>query len=437
MKRVAIATILILSLLSTPTFAAVKTGDKCTKVGKVVKSNGSEFKCVKIGKRLVWQKVKVVKPATPTPTPSPTPSPTPTSNSQSKSTYFNFKYESGKLYRKGNNESIWQVDGVGVTNGIDPVRVKAFNEIRSVVLPQTLTDVRLEITFGKNVPSESRPAYEALLNKSFRFWSSRLPKNSWAPVLVVTELDRDQIRPWLEPFVGADETAKRLEKSLDPYLPSERSRDFSAGGSVTGGSLKSNPNGSENFGFFNLGSRHIAEDLLMDNLAHEITHYYQFALTPNVPKQNFYDDPNNPGKLLEREIRMSCNYAEGGAVLFGTSILVENIAWFSDGMDVIARRIQRNLPALNLQTEADVISELKRSESWLGNNCESGYALGALAYEWLIADKGIDVYHQLTQAFTVTTNVDSAIRRASGYSRDEFYTKAAPYVLRAWKAANS
>jgi hypothetical protein len=235
---------------------------------------------------------------------------------------------------------------------------------------------------------------------------------------VVTELDRDQIRPWLEPFVGADETAKRLEKSLDPYLPSERSRDFSAGGSVTGGSLKSNPNGSENFGFFNLGSRHIAEDLLMDNLAHEITHYYQFALTPNVPKQNFYDDPNNPGKLLEREIRMSCNYAEGGAVLFGTSILVENIAWFSDGMDVIARRIQRNLPALNLQTEADVISELKRSESWLGNNCESGYALGALAYEWLIADKGIDVYHQLTQAFAVTTNVDSAIRRASGYSRD-------------------
>ena len=71
-----------MSLIAAPSFAAVKAGAKCTKVGASATASGKKFTCIKSGKKLVWNKgVAVKKPspvATPTPTPSPTPTPEPT-----------------------------------------------------------------------------------------------------------------------------------------------------------------------------------------------------------------------------------------------------------------------------------------------------------------------------------------------------------------------
>jgi hypothetical protein len=81
-----LALLLSLSLISAPTFAAVKAGAKCTKAGATATASGKKFTCVKSGKKLVWNKGVAIKAApmpspiaTPSPSPSPTPEPTPTS----------------------------------------------------------------------------------------------------------------------------------------------------------------------------------------------------------------------------------------------------------------------------------------------------------------------------------------------------------------------
>ncbi len=88
--RLFLAFLLSLSLISAPSFAAVKAGAKCTKAGATSTTGGKKYTCVKSGSKLVWNKgvaVKaaakpqlnpVFKPAEPTPTASPTPAPTPT-----------------------------------------------------------------------------------------------------------------------------------------------------------------------------------------------------------------------------------------------------------------------------------------------------------------------------------------------------------------------
>ncbi len=72
----------VISLTTAPTFAAVKAGDKCSKVGATSTAGGKKFTCIKSGKKLVWNKGVAIKPPTPiaipTPTPSPSPEPTPT-----------------------------------------------------------------------------------------------------------------------------------------------------------------------------------------------------------------------------------------------------------------------------------------------------------------------------------------------------------------------
>lgn len=73
MKRVTLALVLILSLATSTSSAAVKAGSKCTKAGRVTSSGGSDFKCVKKGKSLVWQKVAASRQAQPSVTATPTP----------------------------------------------------------------------------------------------------------------------------------------------------------------------------------------------------------------------------------------------------------------------------------------------------------------------------------------------------------------------------
>ena len=73
MRRIFPVLLLLISLIAAPSFAAVKAGEKCTKIGKISISGNSRFICVKKNKNLVWQKTSTSKPTqTTTPTPQPT-----------------------------------------------------------------------------------------------------------------------------------------------------------------------------------------------------------------------------------------------------------------------------------------------------------------------------------------------------------------------------
>ncbi len=85
----ALALVLALSLVLTnfPAFSATppKAGAECSKIGITRMVSGKQFKCVKSGRKLVWNSGKTIKPAkqsalptaTPAPTPSPASTPTP------------------------------------------------------------------------------------------------------------------------------------------------------------------------------------------------------------------------------------------------------------------------------------------------------------------------------------------------------------------------
>ena len=65
-----------------------------------------------------------------------------------------------------------------------------------------------------------------------------------------------------------------------------------------------------------------------------------------------------------------------------------------------------------------------------------GYPLGALAYEYLVAQYGFKAYVDLFQAIPKSANFDESLKVAIGLSELEFYQKAAPHILKEWKRAN-
>ena len=76
-----VALLIPMVLVASNSYAAVKAGSACKKVGSKSVSGGKNYTCIKSGKKMVWDKgVVVAKPsvAKPTPAPSSTPKPAPT-----------------------------------------------------------------------------------------------------------------------------------------------------------------------------------------------------------------------------------------------------------------------------------------------------------------------------------------------------------------------
>ena len=84
MRRITKLVVLVLPLVlvASNSYAAVKPGSVCKKVGQISTVSGKKYTCVKKGKALVWDKGVVVKAApakvlAPAPVPAPSPSPSP------------------------------------------------------------------------------------------------------------------------------------------------------------------------------------------------------------------------------------------------------------------------------------------------------------------------------------------------------------------------
>ena len=74
-SRLFLALLLSMSLMTVPSFAAVKAGAKCTKAGTTSVSGGKKFTCIKSGTKLVWNKGTSISASKPTTPPTSTQSP--------------------------------------------------------------------------------------------------------------------------------------------------------------------------------------------------------------------------------------------------------------------------------------------------------------------------------------------------------------------------
>lgn len=436
MKKVLSALVAIaLFLFPLNALAAVKAGDTCKKAGSTATANGKKYTCIKSGTKFVWNKgVAVIKPVpTPTPTTSSTPVPTNTPSIAPKPTFtpkkpnqlfWKFKVVEGVLYRYIEATGEWVTTDSRVESEFDSVRVKAWNEIKSSE-PEKNGQKSVIYFVGPNVNPELEASYRYLIDLSLKYFKPWIPKEVPFYVHIYTEKDRDFFKNSMQIYVDGERDYVRLEVDLKNYdgLGSNRSPS----GGVTIGALKTDRSNWINFGTFAMDTESKPEDLLMYMIPHEVSHHWQFSVMQPLMRRQGSD-------------RSACNFFEGTAVLLGSSIAVNHLGWYSDEMDVITRRVSRDNPTFNPTSSNDMVEELMKFSSSNAPNalgCTTGYTLGALAYEWLVAEKGVKVLQDLTEAFNKTTSVSEGIKLATGWTDREFYEKSSEYVLRAWQRAVS
>jgi hypothetical protein len=431
------ATTICLSMLAiSPINAATKSGTSCFKVGSTTYLENRKFFCVKRAGKLIWNSgtdvVLPIRKSSSTETKA-------ASTVNQKSTFFFFRYNaSGQLERKGNYESSWLLAEAADTDGISETRLKAFAAIKGNTSDPLLQN-KIVYTIGENVPKDMQLAYMKIVDKSYAFWGKFMTSKE-VPIFIFTEKDRALLNSYWSLRWNGESTIARYENYLKFYDDQVAQLQRSAGAAAGPQDLKSAGNQGTNqlpgIDFY-MGSKHSQEaSLMIDHVAHEFTHVFQWTLTAGVPVSRTSGDWLKPETMTETDVRVPCSLFEGSAVTFGTSIPVDSARWYSDGMDVIIRRVQNADPKLVLKTNQDVISSLQKGRSWLPGFGDQAMGLGALAYEYLVGEYGFNAFVKLFQSIPKTANFDESMKAAIGLTEVEFYQKAAPHILKEWKRAN-
>lgn len=436
------ATVITLSVSSVHSVSAAPTaraGAACPKKGAVQVVGSKKFTCKTVGKKLQWDKGQsITKPAAAAPSapaPAPTPTAAPVEVIDTKWYPWSFRINNvGVIERKGGPLTDWTSDARRTGQSIDPIRQKAFDEILKYSKSAQSKPGVVNFAFGPNVDKGVEATYRAYFNSSIKFFESRIPAGTVLNVIVITEKDAEFTKSALAKYLGDQSQATDFYNRYEPYISkfATEGKQWSGGGSVSGYGP-----GKPLLYFGYVCSCFNSEDILMPNVSHEITHYFQFATTPNVRKQNFIGNYPN---WVEGKVYIPNSLMEGSANTLGSGILVEHVGWYSDMMDWNLGRYKHNGKIQTISSVEEAVSLIKTTKSWnlepLGLG-DLNYALGQIIWEFYIATYGMESYLNLFDNIEKYGDIEIAFMKTENISESDFYQSAGPYVMKAYNAVTS
>ena len=154
-------------------------------------------------------------------------------------------------------------------------------------------------------------------------------------------------------------------------------------------------------------------------------------------KQNF---TGNYPNWVEGKVYIPSSLIEGSANTLGSSILVQHVGWYSDMMDWHLGRYKRNGKITSISSAGEAIDLMKATKSWYLEPTGLGdlnYPLGQLIWEFYISKYGMRSYLDLFDNIEKYGEFDIALQKTENISESDFYTSAAPYVMKAFNAVTA
>jgi hypothetical protein len=430
MLKKMVAVVAIVSLTLTPISqvnAAVKAGSTCPKAGNTAIASGKTFTCIQSGKKLVWDKGKENKSSNSNGlSPSST---TPVTNAEDDSVVISqgitYRYINGELERMASKSGKFYKLDSRKQSDFDPIRVKAYAEIRSRVTNASHPNLTFNWDIKPSFPSEIAQFSKDLVEVAASFWGwiFKMPVN--VPAQLVTEQDL----AWEKmQEVKFSDTLDILNLFTTDGFKNQR--PWMGGGAHL---WYRNPTESNLTSLLNFQAPSYATT---GNIAatwvmvptHEVTHLIQdyFRLGIFDIETKSFDQ------------RANGTFQEGTATLFGYALSMKNLGWYSDGIDeYLYANFKYDKYWKPIKTVDDVINLLVETEARTNNSThQSSYPVGAMLYEWVIANYGFDAYIKILENLPKYPDFSDNIKASIGITKAQLYKDAAPYILTAFKRVN-
>lgn len=369
--------------------AAVKSGASCAKVGSTSVVTGKKYTCIKSGKKLVWDKGT----AATKPTTSP-------------------KYSAYEL-----------------------TKLQAYNNIREVADKGNLENVTIVYHVSKYFPKDLLDLYKSQVEYASRLYGSFYKKKEIMNIYLYTEKDQDSLKsqdlfiqgmpdfiPWFEAWRNGRDQQHNLGlvASFMEY-PSKGNWEGHAGLLVYSGASTSS-----------------LQNYAIQVMPHEYWHVVQdYFVRPYWEK--FWQDSAN--KSLDGQdfyaLSFPTTFREGSANTISFAVANKTPKAYLDLYSEFIRekKTQSDVKLFGTLTSTDAIeTALKKIENrrLFAEAHESSYALGALLYEWVIAEYGFEAYRKLIVNQLIGNSYEENVQASLGISVAQMYKGAAPHILAAF-----
>lgn len=448
-------TLIASSLATTVAANPPKAGSICTKVGITKNYMGKKFTCVKIGKKLVWNKGVAIKTVAPVPIESPSPSPAPTSTqaqttvepSPSKSSnpvdfvnvksHITYGLKEAELIRRSDSGVFFDSDSRS-RNSFSLIRQRAYEELNRSPRNREHPNIEFVYDIRPSYPSNMAAFLKRELDEAAALWNDTFRKKIKVNVYMVTEKDREYVagNRWLQRNLVATSNAPGFKSEFDRF-DDRNSRPFVGGG---GGFWETNGEWSGNL-YFSMASWANLNNI---NAEWPMTAKHEFLHV--VQDYAFYREFKDRPRALHQEVQSS-HFREGSANTISFLTGFRNIGWSSDALDWNFVMHTRDFSGYKkIDSEADAIALMKEMECL--KECDKlstdnpnqlhfwSYSYGAIMWEWVLGTYGLDGYKKILDQLATTTSFDQLIRASLGLGKDDLYAKIAPYILENLKRTN-
>jgi hypothetical protein len=379
------------TFLSTPAIGAVKAGGSCTKVGVTTTNLGKKFTCIKLGKKLVWDKgmpeSKPVAIPTPAPKQSLAPSPAPTAPEQSK--------ESPRIERV----AVVAINELRAKN----VYERSRQEVNDAVERSNYINTFLNFNVGPNQSSSVIAAEKDSLNKAAKLWSSVYQPKEQLEVLFYNFVDLDWAKAKFTQITGA----------ATLYSAASCSKNYC--GSASAGKTGSGPWTYEQGMGGTLWNKSTS--------AHEYTHLAQTSGNSDywniapiwlvegmaqffgeaIGYQSFDSDLKTRGEMHRQ---------------YASDFKVAN----QDEMKTLLQN--NNVSTVKTLMQSVEFPNPRHSQA----TTAAAYLLGSYGSEVLVAVYGHSSVEQFIKSFANSTDWKANFYKSFGITSDDFYKKLTPYL---------
>ena len=311
----------------------------------------------------------------------------------------------------------------------EKTKLKAYKEIKNAAAGKSIKNIELKYVISKHLPAQLRTEYIRQTEQASRLYDQFFTR----PVVVNNYFQTEKDAA----FIKSHPVLKRDFNSFTRWFeswPKGKETEHTVG--LAAWFFKSGGKSEGHTGVLTASNGSIAKLRLY---SHQVVAHEYFHVVQDFYKQS-QDEIGYDG-VSGYDIYYPPIFREGSANTIATAISMDSFedyllfyqVFLSQNKGIYAPKIFSRIN--NLPNTIALLKDIQLKQTLDSENHEVSYSVGALVFEWLIAEYGFAGYKKLIENQLIGDSFADNLKASLGLSLDQLYKASAPHVLAGFAAA--
>ena len=311
----------------------------------------------------------------------------------------------------------------------EKTKLKAYKEIKNAAAGKSIKNIELKYEISKYLPAQLRTEYIRQTEQASRLYDQFFTR----PVVVNNYFQTEKDASFIKSHPVLKRDAESYKRWFENW-PKGKELEHNAG--LAAWFFNSGGKSEGHTGVLTASNGSIAKLRLYSQqvVAHEYFHVVQDFYKQSRDEIGYED-------MKEYDTYYPPIFREGSANTISTAISMDSFedyllfyqVFLSQNKGIYAPKIFSRIN--NLPNTIKLLKEIEIRGGPDSESHEASYSVGALVFEWLIAEYGFAGYKKLIENQLIGTSFEDNLKASLGLSLDQLYMASAPHVLAGFAAA--